>query len=173
MDRGFVPGGFGGFRRPFRPFPHPFFPGRFLFPFFFFSPFFFPFFPFREDGTIVDNDMFVAQHQVQAGDSMDKIAHMYNIPKVILDEANPQLAGQGLQPGTQVHIPRISHMGCQKTYIEGAADAPMMANQMHQAGQANQMYQASHPIQPSQMHHANQPNQPNQSNVMPFSGKLY
>ncbi|WMT43233.1 hypothetical protein RE628_13865 [Paenibacillus sp. D2_2] len=45
MDRGFAPGGGfgGGFgRRPFfRPIPHPFFPGRALFPFFFFphSPF--------------------------------------------------------------------------------------------------------------------------------------
>ncbi|MBD2870084.1 LysM peptidoglycan-binding domain-containing protein [Paenibacillus arenilitoris] len=114
MNRAFFP--HGGFGRPFRPFPHPFFPGRFLFPFFFFSPFFFPF--FREENGGDPNDYF-AQHQAQQGDTFDKIAHMYNIPKPILEEGNPHIGKQGMiQPGSTVYIPRISHMYCHKTYIE-------------------------------------------------------
>lgn len=117
MDRQFSPfGGFGFGRRPFfRPFPHPFFPGRFLFPFFSFSPFFFPFFRDGDD----QNEMCFAQHQVQPGDTMWNLAHMYNMPLIILEEANPQIANPNeLRVGEIVYIPRISHMHCQKTYME-------------------------------------------------------
>ena len=87
MDRQFLPfaGPGFGFNPFFRPFPHPFFPGRFLFPFFAFSPFFFPFFRGEDDR----NDMCFAQYQVQSGDTLWKIAHMFNIPLPILEEANP------------------------------------------------------------------------------------
>ncbi|RXZ81733.1 LysM domain-containing protein [Paenibacillaceae bacterium] len=113
MNRGFVPGGFGG--RPFfRPFPHPFFPNRFLFPFFFFSPFFFPFF---RDGK--SDDMLFAQHQIQPGDTLASIGHRYNMPHSILEEANPHLGDVNqLKPGEMVYVPRISNMVCQKTYSE-------------------------------------------------------
>ncbi|MFC5652627.1 LysM peptidoglycan-binding domain-containing protein [Paenibacillus solisilvae] len=131
MDRGFFPGGGGGFGggfgRPFfRPFRHPFFPNRSLFPFFFFSPFFFPFF---RDGQ--SNDMLFAQHQVQAGDTLASIGHRYNMPHSILEEANSHLANQNqLTAGEMVYIPRISNMVCQKTYSEMPAPAqqgqPMM-----------------------------------------------
>ncbi|NIK71529.1 MULTISPECIES: LysM domain-containing protein [unclassified Paenibacillus] len=116
-NRGFVPfggGGFGGgFRPPFRPFPHPFFPGRFLFPFFFFSPFFFPF--IRED----DRNYYYAHHQAQAGDTMEQIAHAYNIPSTLLEEANLHIANpKSLKHGETVVIPRISNMYCHKTYMD-------------------------------------------------------
>lgn len=120
MNRAFIPQGGAGFRRPFRPIPHPFFPRRFLFPFFFFSPFFFPF--FREDGEGDRNDMYFAQHQMQAGDTMDKVAHMYNMPLPILEEANPHINPQQMQPGSTVYIPRISHMYCHKTYMENEVE---------------------------------------------------
>ncbi|SDX50370.1 LysM domain-containing protein [Paenibacillus sp. CF384] len=120
MNRGFFPGGGfgGGFgRRPFfRPFPHPFFPGRFLFPFFSFSPFFFPFF---RDGQ--SDDMVFAQYQVQAGDTFASIGHKYNIPMAILEEANPQHKNPNqLNVGEMIVIPRISNMVCHKTYSEMA-----------------------------------------------------
>lgn len=119
MSREFFGG--PGFRPPFRPFPHPFFPRRFLFPFFFFSPFFFPF--FRDDGT--QTDPYFAQHQAQAGDTLDKVAYMYNIPCPVLEEANPHITNPNeLQAGTPVYIPRISHMYCQKTYVEREVDSP-------------------------------------------------
>lgn len=116
MDNRFTPFGGPGFGRPFfRPFPHPFFPRRFLFPFFFFSPFFFPFF---RDGA-EQSDICFAQHQVQAGDTMARIAHMYNMPLLILEEANHQIANPNeLRIGEIVYIPRISNMHCQKTYEE-------------------------------------------------------
>ncbi|RUS42427.1 LysM domain-containing protein [Cohnella sp. AR92] len=112
MNRGFFPGGFG---RPFfRPFPHPFFPNRFLFPFFFFSPFFFPF--VREEQA---EDEIFAKHQCQSGESLAMLCHKYNIPHSILEEANPHLKNPGqLSPGETVYIPRISHMICQKHYME-------------------------------------------------------
>ena len=119
MDtRFFSPVGFGP--RPFfRPFPHPFFPNRFLFPFFFFSPFFFPFF---RDGE--QNEGVYAHHQVRAGDSLDRIAHQYNIPAPILEEANSHLSNPAaLQQGETVVIPRISNMHCQKTYAEAVMPA--------------------------------------------------
>ncbi|MNE72712.1 LysM domain protein [compost metagenome] len=137
MNRAFVPGG-PGFRRPFRPFPHPFFPGRFLFPFFFFSPFLFPF--FREEDS--RNDAIFAHHQTQPGDTLDTISHMYNIPASILEEANPHITNPNqIQPGANVYIPRISHMYCHKTYMEHAAEVqpngqpnqamPFMGSQHH------------------------------------------
>lgn len=117
MDRGFFP--VGGFGRPFfRPFPHPFFPNRFLFPFFFFSPFFFPFF---RDGE--SDDMLFGQHQVQSGDTLASIGHKYNIPHIILEEANSHLNPNQLRPGETVNIPRISNMMCQKSYSEMPATA--------------------------------------------------
>ncbi|WP_227871940.1 LysM peptidoglycan-binding domain-containing protein [Paenibacillus albus] len=92
MDRGFFPG--GGFGRPFfRPFGHPFFPNRFLFPFFFFSPFF----PFWRDGK--PEDMVFAAHQVQSGDTFASICHKYNMPHTILEEANPQVNQSQLKKG--------------------------------------------------------------------------
>lgn len=108
-QRGFFPG--GGFGRPFfRPFPHPFFPNRSLFPFFFFSPFFFPFF---RDGN--SDDMVFAQHQARPGDTMQAICHHYNIPLSIMEEANSHLANPNqLNPGEIVYVPRISNMICQK-----------------------------------------------------------
>jgi len=111
MDRAFFPGGFG---RPFfRPFPHPFFPGRFLFPFFFFSPFF-PF--FRDEKS---NDMLFAQHQARPGDTLASIGHHYNMPYSMLEEANTHLANPNqLRPGEIVNVPRISHMVCHKSYME-------------------------------------------------------
>jgi hypothetical protein len=122
MDNRFTPFGGPGFGGPgfghhpfFRPFPHPFFPRRFLFPFFSFYPFFFPFF---RDG-VDQNDMLFAQYQVQAGDTMYKIAHMYNLPLPILEEANPQIANPNeIRVGEMVFIPRISNAHCQKTYME-------------------------------------------------------
>ncbi|WP_029192886.1 LysM peptidoglycan-binding domain-containing protein [Paenibacillus harenae] len=129
MNRAFIPGGFG-FRRPFRPFPHPFFPRRFLFPFFFFSPFFFPFFREEDGGDRNDNDMYFAHHQTQPGDTLDKVAHMYNIPCPILEEANPHIGHPGeIQPGSTVHIPRISHMYCHKTYMEKEEAANLYPSQ--------------------------------------------
>ncbi len=63
--------------------------------------------------------MVFAQHQVQPGDTLWNIAHMYNIPLPVLEEANPQLANPNeLRVGEMVMIPRISHMHCQKTYME-------------------------------------------------------
>lgn len=122
MDNRFTPFGGPGFGGPgfghhpfFRPFPHPFFPRRFLFPFFSFSPFFFP---FVRDGAD-QNDMLFAQYQVQAGDTMANIAHMYNIPLLILEEANPQIANPNeIRVGEIINIPRISNSHCQKTYME-------------------------------------------------------
>lgn len=105
-----------GFRPPFRPFRHPFFPGRFLFPFFFFNPFFFPFF---RDGEGNDNNMIFAQHHAQAGDSLEKVCHMYNMPYSIMEEANPHIENKkALKHGETVYVPRISHMQCHKTYME-------------------------------------------------------
>ncbi|WP_202903157.1 LysM peptidoglycan-binding domain-containing protein [Paenibacillus gorillae] len=129
MDRGFnqFGGGFGGGSRPpFRPVPHPFFPRRFLFPFFFFSPFVFPFFPFREgEESEFRNDQYYATHQVRGGETLQHVAHMYNIPSVFLEEANPELSAQAaLQPGTNVHVPRISHLHCHKTFFEKEMDEP-------------------------------------------------
>ncbi|QHT61472.1 LysM peptidoglycan-binding domain-containing protein [Paenibacillus lycopersici] len=126
MNRAFFPGGFG---RPFfRPFPHPFFPGRFLYPSFFFSPFFFPF--FREDQA---GDMVFAQHQVKPGDTMMSICHMYNIPHPILEEANPQIQNPNqLKAGETVVIPRISNMHCQKTYGEAAGQQTQQGQPMQQ-----------------------------------------
>lgn len=118
MNRAFIPFGGPGFRRPFRPFPHPFFRNRFLFPFFFFSPFFFPFFREEDDRNDM-NDMYFAHHQAQAGDTLEKVSHMYNIPYVILEEANPHIANPNqLNAGESVYIPRISHIHCHKTYME-------------------------------------------------------
>lgn len=113
MNRGFFPG--GGFGRPFfRPFPSPFFPGRSLFPFFFFSPFFFPF--FRDGKT---DDMLYAQHQCQHGDTIQAICHKYNMPLPIMEEMNSHIADLNrLNAGDVVYIPRISNMVCQKTYSE-------------------------------------------------------
>ncbi|MUT68710.1 LysM peptidoglycan-binding domain-containing protein [Paenibacillus sp. NEAU-GSW1] len=135
MQRGFTPFGGGGFRPPFRPVPHPFFPRRFFFPFFFFSPFIFPFFPFREGAEdATRNDHYFAHHQSQAGETMAHISHMYNIPCAFLEEANPELtAHAALQPGTSVYIPRISHMQCHKTYVEREVEAQAAAAP-HQAG---------------------------------------
>ncbi|RAP75050.1 LysM peptidoglycan-binding domain-containing protein [Paenibacillus montanisoli] len=120
MDRGFFPGGGFGRRPFFRPFPHPFFPRRFLFPFFFFSPFFFPF--WRDDNP---EDMIYARHQVAPGDTMAKICHKYNMPHVMVEEANPNLNPHQLRAGETVVIPRISNMQCQKSYQE----APMPQEQ--------------------------------------------
>ena len=148
MDRQFVPfgggfsgfGGFGGFGRPFfRPFRHPFFPRRFLFPFFFISPFFFPF-----RGEDDRDDGCFAQHQVQDGDTLERIAHRYNIPCPILEEANPHIAGaQALKAGDTVYIPRISNLQCQRTYLERDDGFPGMYAQQafapHMAGEAGAM----------------------------------
>ncbi|WP_235548922.1 hypothetical protein [Paenibacillus sp. Soil522] len=50
---------------------------------------------------------------------------MYNIPSVILEEANPHIANpKEIQPGSSVYIPRISNMHCNKTYIEREVEAP-------------------------------------------------
>lgn len=116
-NRGFFPG-FGFGRRPFfRPFPHPFFPNRFLFPSFFFSPFGFPFF---RDGQ--SDDALYAQHQAVAGETLASVCHKYNIPHAILEEANPHLSNPNqLTAGETVFIPRISHMLCHKTYAEMTA----------------------------------------------------
>jgi hypothetical protein len=146
MDRGFFPGGGfgggfggggfggggfggGGFgRRFFRPFPHPFFPNRFLFPFFFFSPFFFPFF---RDGK--SDDMLFAQHQAQPGDTLASVAYRYNMPHSILEEANSHLANPNqLNPGETVYVPRISNMMCQKTYSEMPATEQQGQQMMYQ-----------------------------------------
>lgn len=111
----------GGFGRPFfRPFAHPFFPNRFLYPTFFFSPFYFPF--FREEQT---GDMVFAQHQVKPGETMASICHMYNMPPTMVEEANPHLGANPtqLKAGETVTIPRISNMYCQKTYAESATNA--------------------------------------------------
>lgn len=134
MQRGFTPFGGGGFRPPFRPIPHPFFPRRAFFPFFFFSPFFFPFFPFFREGTeeAARNEHYFAQHQSQAGETMAHISHMYNIPSAFLEEANPELtAHAALQPGTSVYIPRISHMQCHKTYVERDVEVQGTATPQH------------------------------------------
>ncbi|MGO4106158.1 LysM peptidoglycan-binding domain-containing protein [Paenibacillus sp. YAF4_2] len=144
-NRGFVPfggggfggGGFGGgfhggFRPPFRPFPHPFFPGRFLFPFFFFSPFFSPF--IRED----DRNYYYAHHQVQAGDTMEQIAHAYNIPSTLLEEANLHLSSpKSLKHGETVVIPRISNMYCHKTYMDLPANQSTAQSNVHPNVQSN------------------------------------
>ncbi|MBO7742676.1 LysM peptidoglycan-binding domain-containing protein [Paenibacillus sp. MWE-103] len=131
MNRAFFGGGFG---RPFfRPFPSPFFPGRFLFPTFFFSPFFFPF--FRDDQAA---DMIFAQHQVKPGDTMASICHKYNMPHVMMEEANPHLNPNQLKAGETVTIPRISNMHCHKTYAEAPAQQGMAAGQQGMAnGQQN------------------------------------
>ncbi|MFF2479568.1 LysM peptidoglycan-binding domain-containing protein [Paenibacillus sp. NPDC058071] len=142
MNRGFNQFG-GGFRPPFRPFPHPFFPRRFLFPFFFFSPFFFPF--FREDGTReFRDDQYFAHHQAQPGESLHDISHKYNIPSPILEEANPGYSKHmPLQHGASVYIPRISHLYCHKTYIEhnedeaGANANAVLNTQMNPNANAN------------------------------------
>jgi len=124
MDRFFPPAGFGFGRPFFRPFPHPFFPNRFLFPFFFFSPYFFPFF---RDGD--PQHLIYAQHQVQPGDTLEGIAHRYNIPHAMLEEANSHLAHPGaLSPGETVVIPRISNMYCHKTYAEMTMPAQSQAH---------------------------------------------
>ena len=122
MDRAFFPG--GGFGRPFfRPFPHPFFPGRFLYPYFFFSPFFFPFFRDGQSG-----DSLFATHQAQPGQTLAAVSHQYNIPQSMLEEANSHLSNPSqLNAGDVVYIPRISNMVCQKSYAE-----------MHAAAQPNQ-----------------------------------
>lgn len=120
MNRAFTPFGGPGVRPPFRPFPHPFFPGRFLFPFFFFFPFFFPFWR-EEDGP---GSMYFAVHQTQPGDTLDKISHMYNMPYPMLEEANPHITNpKQMTMGETVYIPRISHLYCHKTYME-KEDAP-------------------------------------------------
>ncbi|MFD0586849.1 LysM peptidoglycan-binding domain-containing protein [Paenibacillus sp. GCM10027627] len=135
MDRAFFHHGGPGFRRPFRPFPHPFFPDRFLFPFFFFSPFFFPF--RNEEGAGNNNEVYFAHHQSKSGDTLHKVAHMYNIPYPILEEANPHISNpHQLSPGTSVSIPRISNMPCHKTYMESAMAAPNATT-----GNANQTQQ--------------------------------
>lgn len=114
MDRQFFPFGGFGFRPFFRPFRHPFFPRRFLFPFFAISPFF-PFFRGESDR----NDMCFAQHQTKEGDTLENIAHAYNIPYPILEEANPHVGDPTvLRPNEIVYIPRISNVYCHKTYIE-------------------------------------------------------
>lgn len=135
-NRGFVPfggGGFGGgFRPPFRPFPHPFFPGRFLFPFFFFSPFFFPF--IRDD----DRNYYYAHHQCQAGDTMEQIAHAYNIPTTLLEEANLHIGNpKALKQGETVVIPRISNMYCHKTYMDLPATQSLGQGNAHPNVQPN------------------------------------
>lgn len=126
MDRAFSHFGGPGFRPPFRPFPHPFFPGRFLFPFFFFSPFFFPFFRDENGNPNVNpnNEMF-AHHQAKGGDKLENVAHMYNMPYPLLEEANPHIENpKSLKHGESVYIPRISHMYCHKTYVEKEVEAP-------------------------------------------------
>ena len=147
MERQFSPppfhGGFG-FHPFFHPFIHPFFPRRSLFPFFALSPFFFPF--FRGDGD--SNDMCFAQHQAQEGDTVEKVAHMYNIPHSILEEANPHIGNPNqLRVGETVFIPRISNLHCHKTYMEQempntGAPAPMYQGQqaMSFSGMPNTMY---------------------------------
>ncbi|WP_256757875.1 LysM domain-containing protein [Cohnella sp. WQ 127256] len=132
MDRGFFPGGGFGRRPFFRPFPHPFFPNRFLSPFFFFSPFFFPFF---RDGK--SDDMLFAQHQVQQGDTLAAVGHRYNIPQTILEEANSHLANpQQLNAGEIVYVPRISNMVCQKSYMEMTGSMQQAQPNMQQAQQS-------------------------------------
>lgn len=119
MDRGFAPFGGGFGRPPFRPFPHPFFPRRFLFPFFFFSPFFFPFFREGEEIGEDRNEGTFATHQAQQGQSLEQVAHAFNMPLPILEEANGHLSNPSqLKQGETVVIPRISHMYCHKTYME-------------------------------------------------------
>jgi hypothetical protein len=131
MDRAFFPGGGFGGRRFFRPFPHPFFPGRFLYPYFFFSPFFFP---FVRDGQA--GDSLFAAHQAQPGQTLGAVAHQYNIPQSILEEANPHLTNPNqLSHGDTVYIPRISNLGCHKGYAE-------MPGQTQNAG--TMMYQGQH-----------------------------
>lgn len=125
MNRGFAPFGGGFGRPPFRPFPHPFFPRRTLFPFFFFSPFFFPF--FREGDEVGEdrNDGTFAQHQATQGQTLQQVAHAYNMPYPILEEANPHLSNPSqLRQGETVVIPRISHMYCHKTYLERDEQQP-------------------------------------------------
>ncbi|WP_127530448.1 LysM peptidoglycan-binding domain-containing protein [Paenibacillus kobensis] len=119
MNRGFAPFGGGFGRPPFRPFPHPFFPRRSLFPFFFFSPFFFPFFREGEEAGEDRNSGVFAQHQAAPGETLAQVAHTYNIPYPVLEEANPHLTSpESLRQGETVVIPRISHMYCHKTYME-------------------------------------------------------
>jgi len=119
MNRGFTQFGGGFGRPPFRPFPHPFFPRRTLFPFFFFSPFFFPFFREGEEAGEDRNDGTFAQHQATQGQTLQQVAHAYNMPYPILEEANPHLSNPSqLRQGETVVIPRISHMYCHKTYME-------------------------------------------------------
>jgi len=145
MNRGFAPFGGGFGRPPFRPFPHPFFPRRSLFPFFFFSPFFFPF--FREGDELGEdrNSGVFAQHQANPGDTLAQVAHTYNIPYPVLEEANPHIASpEQLRQGETVVIPRISHMYCHKTYMErdGQPTQPGAVQQPNwQAAQQMQMQQ--------------------------------
>ncbi|MEX2462480.1 MAG: LysM domain-containing protein [Paenibacillaceae bacterium] len=113
MERQFPHFGGFGFHPFFRPFFNPFFPRRFLFPFFSVSPFFFPF----RDGD--PNEMCFAQHQAQEGETVESLAHAYNIPHPILEEANPHIGNpHQLRAGETVFIPRISNLQCQKTYVE-------------------------------------------------------
>ena len=113
MERQFFPFGGFGFHPFFRPFFNPFFPRRTIFPFFAISPFFFP---FRGDDS---NEMCFAQHQAQGGETLENLAHTYNIPHPILEEANPHIGNPNqLRAGETVIIPRISNLHCQKTYME-------------------------------------------------------
>ncbi|MEF3302023.1 LysM peptidoglycan-binding domain-containing protein [Paenibacillus sp. GYB003] len=108
MERAF---GFGPFFNPF------FFPRRFV-PFFFFSPFFFsPFlFPFRDENE--QRDLFYT-HACREGDTMEKLAGMYNVPIPVLEAVNPHLQSPAaLTPGACVYVPRMDKLYCQKMYME-------------------------------------------------------
>jgi LysM repeat protein len=81
--------------------------------------------------------MCFAQHQAKDGDTLDKVAHAYNIPHPILEEANPHIGNPNqLRAGETVIIPRISNLHCQKTYTENEMPDTGVPTPMYQGQQA-------------------------------------
>jgi hypothetical protein len=115
--------GFGhhGFHHGFPFFGHGF--GRRLFPFFFLNPFFG--FGFRDGEE--RNRSYYAEHVVEQGDTMWKIAQKYNVPLPILITMNTHIQNpENLNVGDRVYIPRMCDMYCQRMYMEREA-APQMS----------------------------------------------
>ncbi|QGQ97836.1 LysM domain-containing protein [Paenibacillus psychroresistens] len=139
MDRQFPAFGGFGYHPFFRPFFNPFFPRRYLFPYFSISPFAFPFY---RDGS-GPNELCFAQHQAHEGETLENVAHAYNIPHTILEEANPHLVNPNqLRVDEVVYIPRISNLHCQKTYMERDMPETGMTKPMHH-GQQTMPYTGS------------------------------
>jgi hypothetical protein len=96
--------------------------GRRLFPFFSLFPF--GFFGYRNDEQRAH--LLYAEHTVEAGDTMWKIAQKYNMPLPILIAFNPQIANPNvITLGEKVYLPRLCDMYCQKMYVEQDEDTPM------------------------------------------------